>query len=67
VAKTKVTCRVHNPQSKEENIMSSTAKLSQVDSAKKPEVIYYKDATELASLIRTKQLCVEGTFSPLTT
>src|ERR1700680_4361447 len=36
--------------------MSSTAKLSQVDSAKKPEAIYYKDATELASLIRAKQL-----------
>jgi aspartyl-tRNA(Asn)/glutamyl-tRNA(Gln) amidotransferase subunit A len=47
---------VHNPQSKEENIMSSTAKISQVDLAKKPEAIYYKDATELASLIRTKQL-----------
>jgi aspartyl-tRNA(Asn)/glutamyl-tRNA(Gln) amidotransferase subunit A len=47
---------VHNSQSKEENIMSSTAKISQVDLAKKPEAIYYKDATELASLIRTKQL-----------
>jgi Asp-tRNA(Asn)/Glu-tRNA(Gln) amidotransferase A subunit family amidase len=34
----------------------STAILSEVVSVKEPEAIYYKDATELATLIRTKQL-----------
>lgn len=34
----------------------STAILSEVVSVKEPDAIYYKDATELASLIRTKQL-----------
>src|SRR5438132_10155341 len=36
--------------------MSSTAKISEVASVKEAESICYKDATELASLIRTKQL-----------
>src|SRR6266704_1452480 len=36
--------------------MSSTAKISEVASVKEAEAICYKDATELASLIRTKQV-----------
>src|SRR6266849_10953858 len=34
----------------------STAILSEVVSVKEPNAIYYKEASELASLIRTKQL-----------
>ena len=36
--------------------MSSAAKMSEARSVKEPHAICYKDATELASLIRTKQL-----------
>ena len=36
--------------------MSSAAKISEVSSVKEADAICYKDATELASLIRTKQL-----------
>jgi aspartyl-tRNA(Asn)/glutamyl-tRNA(Gln) amidotransferase subunit A len=36
--------------------MSIAAKIPEADSAKEPDAICYKDATELASLIRTKQL-----------
>jgi Asp-tRNA(Asn)/Glu-tRNA(Gln) amidotransferase A subunit family amidase len=47
---------LHHPQSKEQNFMSSNEKNSAANSAQDPNVIYYKDATELAALIRTKQL-----------
>jgi aspartyl-tRNA(Asn)/glutamyl-tRNA(Gln) amidotransferase subunit A len=47
---------LHNPQSKEKNFMSSNDKNSAANSAQDTNAIYYKDATELAALIRTKQL-----------
>jgi aspartyl-tRNA(Asn)/glutamyl-tRNA(Gln) amidotransferase subunit A len=47
---------LRNPQSKDENIMSSNEKNSAANSAENTNAIYYKDATELAALIRTKQL-----------
>ncbi len=36
--------------------MSSTVTASVVDSVHEADAIYYKDATELAALIRTKEL-----------
>jgi TRAP-type uncharacterized transport system substrate-binding protein len=45
-----------NPQLKEENDMTSKQERSVSNAAANTGSIYYKDATELATLIRTKQL-----------
>jgi Amidase len=44
------------PQSIEENIMNSGEKNPETNFAHGTSAIYYKDATELAGLIRTKQV-----------
>src|SRR5229473_237854 len=53
VAKTKFRYRLPDEQ---ENMMATTKKSLETLSANETQATYYKDATELASLIRTKQL-----------